>query len=580
MAFCLRKDKAKKFLQAIKNGTLDVDKLAGMTSEQRVKEFMRLIDIDEATAKAVNALFESKLLLKYQKTGMKNWIEKTGNLKESTKRDLVSRVNRLDKALEPQDAFLEDLVAQRVGVGVTEEETAKLFELSKKVEKTKELIKDTPKGSSERLDYGMASVEAQDYFKDLKLKAEGKKIIDYLKQPKEIVYELGGIAKSLLASMDNSFFGRQGIKVLFNSPTTWVRNFKKSFGDIGKELKGLEATTPIKAEVISRPYAIDGTYKKMGLDVGIDSEEAFPSALPGRIPILGRLFKASESAYNGAALRMRADFADKTLEIAKRNGVDITNEEELKGLGNFINSMTGRGSIGVLEPASKQINVLAFSIKFLKSNIDTLTAHQFDPKATKYSKKQARKSLARIVGGLSTIYAMAYAINPDSVEFDPRSTAFGKIKVGNTYFDITGGMASLATLAMRLVPTMHEGKWGLWQKSSTGKWTDLTSGKYMQRNAEDVFFDFLAGKTAPIASIVRDYWRGRDYDGNKPTIKSSIENLTVPIPIQTYNELKWEDPLLDMAIMVGEEIGFGSYTIETKEDEKQVSTPSFLPKKK
>jgi len=380
--------------------------------------------------------------------------------------------------------------------------------------------------------------------------------------------------------MDNSFFGRQGIKLLFNSPSSWARNFGKSWGDIGKELKGVDAITPIKAEIFSRPNAIDGTYKKMGLDVGLDSEEAFPSSLPERIPVLGRLFKASESAYNGAALRMRADYADKMLKIAESGGVDITNKEELEGIGNLVNSMTGRGSIGKLAPLGKQINALMFSIKFLKSNIDTITAHQFDPKATKFTKKQARKNLGKIVGGLASVYAMAYAANPDSVELDPRSTAFGKIRVGNRFFDPTGGLSSLAVLATRLLPTKHEGEWGSWQKSSTGKWTNLTSGKAFQRNAEDVFFDFFAGKTAPLASMVRDYWRGRDFDGNKPTVFSSIKRSVTPIPIQTFNDLTWEDPLLDFATIIGEEIGIGSYDITPKKEDKKETKKPFLPKKK
>lgn len=564
MAFCLTKDKSKRFLQAIKSGKLDVGKLSEMTSAERVAKFSEIIGVDMETAKQVNALFESKLLLKYQKTGIKNWIQKTGNLKADAKRDLISRVNRMDKVLSPDGAFLEDLAAQRLGIGVTEEEAKQLFKLAEDVEKKGAKIEGTPRGSDERLEYGMAMVKFQDYHKELKIASEKKKLKDFLNKPSELIYEAGGAAKSLLASMDNSFFGRQGVKILFNSPSNWARNFAKSWKDIGKELIGRDALNPIKAEIFSRPNAVDGTYKKMKLAVGIDSEEAFPSSLPERIPAFGRLFKASESAYNGAALRMRADYADKMLKIAERNGVDTNNKEQLEAIGNLVNSMTGRGSIGKAETLSKEINALMFSIKYLKSNIDTITAHQFDPKATKFTKKQARKNLARIIAGLGSVYAMAYAANPDSVELDPRSTAFGKIRVGNRFFDITGGLSSLATLASRVTPTKHNGEWGLWNKSATGKWSRLDEAKFGQRNAEDVFLDFFTGKTAPAASAVRDLWRGQHFDRTKPTLGSIIKKSATPIPVQTVQDLTWEDRALDIATIIAEELGVGSFDITPK----------------
>ena len=40
--------------------------------------------------------------------------------------------------------------------------------------------------------------------------------------------------------------------------------------------------------------------------------------------------------------------------------------------------MTGRGDIGKLEVFGEEINAALFSIKFLKSNWDTLTAHTLE----------------------------------------------------------------------------------------------------------------------------------------------------------------------------------------------------------
>ena len=67
MAFCLIKEKADRFKRLIKEGGVKyLQELTEMTSEARRLEFMEKLGVDELTAKEVNALFESKLLLKYQ----------------------------------------------------------------------------------------------------------------------------------------------------------------------------------------------------------------------------------------------------------------------------------------------------------------------------------------------------------------------------------------------------------------------------------------------------------------------------------------------------------------------------------
>jgi len=572
MAFCLVKEKADKFLEAIKNGDLDIDKLVGMTSKARVTEFMKKIGINEVIAKEVNALFESKLLLKYQKRGMINWIEKTAGLKKNVKRDLLSRVQRMEEVLSPDNMFLEDLAAKRLGIGVSQEEAETIFNLSKKVEELgKKFDTKTQSWSSEtsRLEYGLSLVNFKNYVGDLKISAEAKGWKDYIQKPQEILYELSGAAKSMLATLDNSFYGRQGIKTLYTQPVIWGKDFIKSWKDItrtlvGKGFKRLDDPLDlIKADVWSRPNAMNGRYGKMKLDIGLETEEAFPSSLPERIPVLGRVFQASETAFNGGAMRMRADLADKYLQIAKRHRVDIDNIDELKGIGSLTNATTGRGKLGVLEPAAKQINALMFSVKFLKSNFDTLTLHLFDPSASKFVKQQAAKNLLSIIGGIAGILMTANAINDESVDFDPRSSNFGKIKIGDTRIDVSGGMSSLVTLASRLVPTKHNGEWGLWFKSSTtGKFKDLTEGKYGQMTALDIFDNFWQGKLSPTAGLVRDIWKGQNYDREKVTIQNAIKNLTIPISAQQFQDLmdSGEEGEKILLFMILEGLGFGATT--------------------
>jgi len=562
MSFCLVKSKQEEFLRKIKSRDIDINKLVEMTSAERREEFIKVLGFDEDTAKEVNALFESKLLLKYQKTGIKNWIQKVGGLKEDVKRDLLSRVDRMEKVLSQADEkmFLNDLAEKRLGIGVSEEEAKQIFDLSQTVEEKKALIKDdSPIRSKERLDYGTAYVQFQDYVKELKLDAEKMTIMDYIKKPQEILYDIGGATKSFLSTLDNSFFGRQGIKMLYTNPDIWAKDFLKSWGDIGKELKGKDAMIPIKADIFSRPNALNNKYQLTGVDVGITSEEAFPSSLPEKIPLLGRVFKGAQSAFNGAALRLRADLADRYIKQAEELGIDTLNKEQAQGIGNIVNSMTGRGSIGKAEPLGKEINSLIFSIKFLKSNIDTLTLHLFDPKATSFTKKKAATNLLKIIGAIAGILTTSELLNPGSVEKDPRNTNFGRLKVGDRYIDISGGMTSLITLASRLVPTKHNGQWGLWQQSATGKFTNLTAGKYGQTTALDVFENFWEGKLSPMAGLVRDLWKGENYNREKVNIKNSIQGLTTPISAQQFQQFMKDRETTPKIIlyMILESLGLG-----------------------
>lgn len=530
--FCLPKYVTEKFLKKLPE---DISKLIDMTSEQRRSFFAEIAG--EKSAKEINALFESKLILKNQQAGLINWAQKVGGLKPEVKRDFITRVQKMDKILNPDElgVFLEDIVEKRLGFGVTQEEAGRIAWLAREVEGLKAKAENSPFGSTERYNYGLALETFKTYVGELKYEAARLKLKDFKTNPlssiPRIIPEISGQAKALLSTLDNSFFGRQGFKVLFNHPTVWTKNFLKSWKDIGQTLKtGEEATKYIKADVYSRPNAMNGKYDAMDLAIGIRGEEAFPSSHFAKIPAFGRLFKASESAYNGAALRMRADIADILIKNAEDAGLNMLDKSEAKPIGKIVNSLTGRGALGKLEPISDTLNKALFSARFLKSQIDTLTAHQFQKGITPYARKIAAANFARTIGGMAGILLLADRLYPGSVTWDPRSSDFGKIKIGRTRFDMTGGAAGLATLVGRVATHKYK-------SSTTGKVTDLWSGKYGQPDVMDVMYSFLEGKASPGLGTAIDYFRHETFSGDVPTLGTTITGLTVPLPIMTYKEL-------------------------------------------
>ena len=559
--WCLVRFEADRFRKALKDGSISPEKLGAMTSAERNAYLSKFVSPENATN--INALFESKLLLNNQKAGMISWAKKVVGITPTAKRDMLYKIERLDCVLDPKEGeqFLHDLASTRLGIDITQEEAKQIADLSKAVSDSEKLANKEGIFPTEkdRLAYGTNKVAIEKYINDLKLES-GK--ISFKQEPfrkiAKFVKDLPGVTKSLVASLDNSFWGRQGIKTLLDVRTSkiWGRNFLKSWSDIGKEIVGVDAMDAIKADVYSRPNALNGKYSagRYGLDVL--TEEAYPSSLPERIPLFGRLFKASESAYNGGALRMRADLADRLIKIAEKQGINTLNKDQAMGMGHLVGSLTGRGSLELTKGQAETLNEVFFSVKFLKSNIDTLTAHVFDKQATPFVRKEAGKALLSILASLATILTVAKIIDPDSVEEDPRSSNFGKIKVFGRWTDITGGMRGLVTLASQLVPTYHNGELGFWSKKTNGDYVNMTGLVYGQQTPLDIFESFFEGKLSPTAGVIRDIWARKTYQGTPVTVAGEVGNVVTPLLLQNITQLKSPDSAFPLGSMMLDALGF------------------------
>lgn len=554
MAYCIPKPLADKFKDYLRKGKITPEKLVAMSSEERRTLFSEIVG--ESEAKEMNAALESKLILKDQKRGMITWLKQVSGLKPEVKRDLIAKIGKLEKVLSPENerAFLEDLASKRLGADISMEEAKKIADMAKTVRETK--------GVGDRMDYGRAKVALDNYVSELK-HANRPTVIQRIKNPAGILNEVAGSAKGLNASLDNSAIFRQGWKTMFTNPVIWMKNSCQSFVDLVKRFGGKHVIDEVNAEIQSRP-----TYdlmQKAKLDVGT-TEEQFPTHLPSKIPVLGRFYKASEAAYTGFVYRMRADIFDKYIKIAETAGEDIHSKEQLESIGKLVNSLTGRGHLGGAERVASTVNNVFFSPRFLKSNIDFLTAHQLQKGVTPFVRKQAAMNLAKVVVGTASILAIANSIWPNSVELDPRSSNFGKIKIGNTTFDVSGGMASIITLAARIVPTFHNGKIGFWSKNRiTGKINQLNSGKFGSDSVIDVIKDFAEGKTSPVASVFRDIWlEGQDFNHKKPTFLGEMNNLFTPLPIKNAIQLSQAKDAPVLAGIIADALGISVNTITPK----------------
>jgi hypothetical protein len=117
--------------------------MASMTSEKRHQLLAEIVG--QGNAKHVNSNFEEKMLLKDQQRGYLTWAKKLTGVTPETKRDLISRITRMDKFLNPTEerAFLKDLAQTRLGVNVSYKEAKQIANLSSKLQEADNAVQDS-----------------------------------------------------------------------------------------------------------------------------------------------------------------------------------------------------------------------------------------------------------------------------------------------------------------------------------------------------------------------------------------------------------------------------------------------------
>ena len=566
--WCLIKESADKLLGKLKNKEYTYASLRRMSSDARRTSFEKIMSKEDA--KRANILFEKKLLQKDFFKAMDTWqVSVTGipTKRMARIREMIAKRKEesTKKLFNPKDdeSFMKDLAEAKVGVGISSDEAKIIYKLTN-------AARDTNNSK-----YGEARVALENFIGDIKVTARDGEFTtkEYWNavwkdgglnatQLGKITVDLFGAMKSVVASLDQSFIGRQGGRVLlageYGNWAKMAKNSLKTAYDVvklpsettidGKKVKLSENSAVkdgIKASIYNRENGRNGIYEKMKLAVGVN-EEAFPSSIPSKIPGLGRFFKASEESYTTAAYMLRADLADKYI---KEFPEILTDKKMAESFGRMINSMTGRGE-KFLGKLGTTANTALFSPKFIQSSLDVLTAHTFDGEMSSAAKSVARKNWLKMAGSMLGIGAAAEFLFPGSVETDPRSSDFGKVRIGDTRYDFTGGLAGYVTLVSRLAKGV--------KSSSTGIVTK--PGEYGGKDIVGVLSDFAAAKTSPGVRLILDIANGKNFDGDPMDMESLKENPTDAmwilgksfIPLSTkqfYNNLKDGDEVIWSSVL-------------------------------
>ncbi|KKL54856.1 hypothetical protein LCGC14_2261230, partial [marine sediment metagenome] len=284
----------------------------------------------------------------------------------------------------------------------------------------------------------------------------------------------------------------------------------------------------------------------------LDREEAFRSNMAERIPILGRLVRASDRAYTVFLARLRADTFDNLATKLARTGT--ATEVDYKRLATVVNTLTGRGKQLGNEATAQFLNATLFSPQLLFARFRTPVDLARAPAAVR------RELVGSVVSTFAvgmTGLALLKASGLADVQLDPRSSDFGKARIGNIRLDPWGGFQQLA----RYLAQITTG-----QRKATG------SGNIRDADRIELGGDFLQSKLAPVPGLLLDLIRGRTFLGEevsgtaKPEFDDAITSRLVPFVLQDINDGLRSAGLMGAAFGFPGVVGIGVQAFTTKAD--------------
>jgi hypothetical protein len=532
MPFCLLPQQADKFKNAIRNGEINIEKLSQSSTEER-RSFFQSYFKDERVAKEINTLFESKLILKNQKLGLVNWAKQITGIKPEVKRDLISRIEKMDTLLSPESekGFLQDLASKRLGADITLEEATKIKELSDKVKSLKEFTNDI-----ERIEYGKAKLELSNYVNEI----SGTKA--------NLITNIAGLPRAVMASLDLSAPLNQGWGMLSR------KQFYSSLASMFKYIRSDKNLLELQADIITR-----STYKqakKSGLrltDLGTElekREEQFMTTLLDKIPG----FKASQRAYSGFLNKLRMDVFDDLVKKADLAGEDVgIGSKVLEDLAKVVNNFTGGARVGKIEGAVPALNAAFFSPRKIVSTLNILNpVNYISPNISPTARKAAIRNLIGSASISATIIGLSRMLGSDKPETDPRSSDFGKVRVGDTRLDVSGGNANYGTILSRLLTNSTKTQSGVKELGQ----------KYGDTTGQDLISNFLRYKLSPNASLLIDTLTGSNAIGEKKTLPQSVIDRFKPMFLNSLKELIQSDTDGKLILGLGALFGGGLNTYE------------------
>lgn len=302
-------------------------------------------------------------------------------------------------------------------------------------------------------------------------------------------------------------------------------------------------------------------------------------------------YLASQRAFDGYVNSIRVNSFKDMAKSLQNSGYNYeANPEVFEKAADFINTTTGRGSLGAADASSKWLNLVLFAPRKVISEVKLFTPYAFlyYAKMPKPVRMRALGNLATFLGTFLTTNALLWAASkPDDDDeeemktwkdfWNTNSSNFLTHKIGDKRVSIAGGAKSMIVFQSRF--------WNGKFVDQYGTETELGDRYGKQINTRfDLVTNFIAGKTAPVVNV--GIQKAQERKGLELDNTEVVKNLTVPIWLQDLKDLYKKDPQSVNAIVTVLSIfGANVRTVDagktspfTDEDKKDPTFKYFLDK--
>lgn len=571
------------FIGIEQSGHTMSDLVTKMSDQQR----MKLLDKYIGTEKA--QMVNDFLVDTYVRPALEEQLKGEEGLSKKQISDLVlNRVRRMKGEISEQieNLYFDNAVADIMKFNIDEKDAVALSQAQQTVDARLEDLQDS---LGEKDYFDMWSTEElnnlTDEQKQLKLKL-GLAIRKYQKLYKEI-YEknvlktatgkfgrIVGSTRAFVLSADTSFLRQLSNMFFVNTKAAskgWWEGQKTFWREFIKgdqaDAEGLTKADYVWAEIYSHPNVLNGTAKRLGINITI-TEEPFVGSVLGtktaeqvasKVPLGSltlRAFSASENAFDLSVALARFTAMNSLIDVYQN---DIKAMQNAK-IGEQINEVTGRwvpktqkGKQRLTPALSETISLYVMAFRWTASRIATAKNIIYAPAmfskslTGKYFNKanamrgQAAVGQVIIMSMLGALGSAAFDDDKDKdffQKFWDKWTDFegdyGKLVIGKTRFDVTFGVASIIQTAARAIKKAIN-------PSYSQKWYDPIM-RFLTYRQSPLVSAGVSG-VSQLRAVFDDSYMPKDVVGNPQTFSSYLRSIFLPIFVDSAIEYGFdEDP--------------------------------------
>ncbi len=412
------------------------------------------------------------------------------------------------------------------------------------------------------------------------------KVVKALKEIGMSPVDIGNFLRANKASFDFSFW-RQQSPLIMRHPVTFAQANVSAWQAIWSQKSAEASWAKITQDPIYQLYEFaaenGGDFlRPLTLEKGTEqwrgteefgyikgAERVIPklTAWLPHVRISQRAFETGTNVHNwlifknyyNAMQRYSEDIASGKKQLKPFETFDM--QKEMTDFARSLANFTARGSLGQFSAAASTLSGLFFaprasigrvlSVKDLVNSNARVRRHAWESAA----------SFVGVFGGIIMVGAMAGWWD---VERDPRSAEYMSIRIGKTRIDPWGGFRQFLVFFTRAVTLSGV-------SSVTGAEYKVDPLSLMQT--------FIRGKASPLASLILDFWRGKNFIGEKVEVGNKMQwaERVAPFAIWDIYEAYKEDPWIALQVAFPAVVGAGvqTYTGDWQDNFPKLGLPKY-----